>query len=118
MGKSPLVAHNAAFDKRFLVYEAEKAGKPFDVQMACSLLVSRRIYEEMPNYRLETLVQIHKLKVAGNFHRALADAEMTAYLWLKMKEDIAVKYKLKDVTFDFMHTFGKTPKAKLHKLLH
>lgn len=116
VGKTPLVAHNASFDKRFLAYEAEKAGKPFDVQMACSLLVSRRIYEEAPNFKLKTLVELHKLKVAGNFHRALADAEMTAYLWLKMKEDIGVKYNMKDVTFDFMHTFGKTPKAKLHTL--
>ncbi len=116
VGKSPLIAHNASFDKRFLAYEAEKAGKPFDVQMACSLLVSRRIYQEAANYKLQTLVEMHQLKVAGNFHRALADAEMTASLWLKMKEDIALKYKLKAVTFDFMHTFGKTPKSQLHKL--
>lgn len=116
VGKTPLVAHNASFDKRFLDYEAARAGKSFDVQMACSLLVSRRIYEEAPNFKLKTLVELHKLKVAGDFHRALADAEMTAYLWLRMKEDIALKYKLKDVSFDLMHKFGKTPKAGIHKL--
>lgn len=116
VGKSPLVAHNASFDKRFLEYEAAKAGKPFDVQMACSLLVSRRLYEESPNFKLQTLIELHKIKVSGKFHRALADAEMTAELWLRMKDDIALKYKHKDVTFELMHTFGKTPKNKLTKL--
>jgi DNA polymerase-3 subunit epsilon len=116
VGKTPLVAHNASFDRRFLEYEAHKAGKPFDVQMACSLLVSRRIYEEAPNFKLQTLVELHHLTVSGKFHRALADAEMTAHLWLKMKQDIQKIYNLREVTFDFMHTFGKTPKAKLHKL--
>ena len=115
--KNPLVAHNASFDRRFLEYEVEKAGKSLDVQIACSLLVSRRIYEEAPNFKLQTLVELHNLTVSGKYHRALADAEMTASLWLKMKQDIQKKYKLSEVTFEFMHTFGKTPKSKLHKLL-
>lgn len=117
VGKSPLVAHNASFDRRFLEYEVAKVGKTLDVQIACSLLVSRRIYEEAPNFKLQTLVELHNLNVSGKFHRALADAEMTASLWLKMKQDIQKKYKMTDVTFDFMHTFGKTPKSKLHKLI-
>lgn len=116
MGKTPLVAHNASFDKRFLDYEIAKTGKSFDVQMACSLLVARRIYEEAPNFKLQTLVELHQLP-AGKFHRALADAEMTANLWMKMREDVQSKFKVKDVTFDFMYTLGKTPKAKLHKLM-
>ena len=117
VGKTPLVAHNASFDKRFLDYEIAKTGNSFDVQMACSLLVARRIYEEAPNFKLQTLVELHKLDVSGKFHRALADAEMTAGLWIRMREDIQKKYKMPEVTFDFMYTFGKTPKSKLQKLL-
>lgn len=117
IGKNPLVAHNASFDRRFLEYEVAKAGKSLDVQIACSLLVSRRIYEEAPNFKLQTLVELHNLTVSGKYHRALADAEMTASLWLRMKQDIQKKYKLSEVTFDFMQTFSKTPKSKLHKLI-
>jgi DNA polymerase-3 subunit epsilon len=117
IGKTPLVAHNASFDKRFLDFEISRTGKSFDLPMACSLLVARRIYEKAPNFRLQTLVELHQLEVSGKFHRALADAEMTAGLWIRMREDIQKKYKMPEVTFDFMYTFGKTPKSKLLKLV-
>lgn len=117
IGSTPLVAHNASFDKRFLDYEIAQTGKSVEIQMACSLLVARRIYDSAPNFKLQTLVELHQLTVSGKFHRALADAEMTAGLWIKMREDIQEKYQMSDVTFDFMYTFGKTPKSKLHKIL-
>lgn len=117
IGKLPLVAHNASFDKRFLDYEIQKAGcNPIET-MACSLLVSRRIYDQTPNHKLQTLVEYKNIQVVGNFHRALADAEMTAHLWVKMKEDIEKKYKLDEATFDFMFRFGKTGKKALEKFV-
>lgn len=118
VGKLPLVAHNASFDKRFLDYEVEKAGRePVEV-MACSLLVSRRLYDQTANHKLQTLVEYKNIKVVGNFHRALADAEMTAHLWVKMKEDIEKKYKVDEATFDFMFRFGKTAKKGLEKFVN
>lgn len=117
IGNTPLVAHNASFDKRFLEYEAKAAGKPLDVQIACSLLVSRRIYEKAPNHKLETLIEWNALSTSGKFHRALADAEMTASLWMKMKTDIEDKYKLSNVNFEFMQKFGQTPKPKIEKFI-
>ncbi len=117
VGKLPLVAHNASFDKRFLDYEVSRAGcNPVEI-MACSLMVARRIYDQTANHKLKTLVEYKNIKVVGNFHRALADAEMTAHLWVKMKDDIEKKYKLDEATFDFMHRFGKTPKAGLAKFV-
>jgi DNA polymerase-3 subunit epsilon len=117
IGKEKLVAHNAAFDARFLNFELKKAGKPSVDDMCCSLRVSRRLYQSAPNHRLETLVQLHKIKLSGQFHRALADAEMTARLWAKMLGDIEEKYKIRGgVTFEFIQKFGTTPKAKIAKL--
>lgn len=117
VGKLPLVAHNASFDKRFLQYETEKAGcDPVEV-MACSLMVARRIYDQTANHKLQSLVAYKKIKVVGNFHRALADAEMTAHLWVKMKEDIEKKYKLNEATFEFMYKFGKAPKKGLESFV-
>jgi DNA polymerase-3 subunit epsilon len=116
IGKDPLVAHNASFDKRFLDFELRKAGKNAPERMACSLLVSRRIYDKVANYKLQTLVEFKKLNVNGAYHRALADAEVTALLWLQLQADLEKKFKV-PATYDFMHDFGKTPKAKLKKFV-
>lgn len=116
IGKDPLVAHNASFDKRFLDFELEKAGKKAPERMACSLLVSRRIYDKVANYKLQTLVEYKALNVSGSYHRALADAEVTALLWLQLSVDLEKKYKF-PASYDFMHGFGKTPKAKLEKFV-
>lgn len=116
IGIEPLVAHNASFDKRFLDFELEKAGKKTPERMACSLLVSRRIYDKVTNYKLQTLVEYKNLNVKGNYHRALADAEVTALLWLQLQVDLEKKYSV-PVSYDFMHGFGKTPKAKLEKFV-
>jgi DNA polymerase-3 subunit epsilon len=88
IGDSPLVAHNAAFDRRFLDAEFERIGRCRQQEFACSLLVARRVYPEAPNHKLATLVHYKQLPTDGQFHRALADAEMTAHLWLRMARDL------------------------------
>ncbi len=99
IGDSPLVAHNAAFDRRFLDAELALIGLRRQQDMACSLLVARRLYPEAPNHKLQTLVQYHDLPQNGTFHRALADAEMTAHLWRKMGYDISSTYGCGPVPF-------------------
>ena len=79
-----LVAHNASFDCRFLDAELQQINQTRTNEFACSMLASRRLYPDAPNHRLETLVNYKQLKTDGVHHRALADAEMTAYLWLNM----------------------------------
>lgn len=116
IGKDRLVAHNASFDKRFLDYEFGKIGKRPVEMIACSLLISRRLYQKVPNYRLQTLVEYKKIEVKGNYHRALADAEVTALLWLQIQADIENTYKV-NPSFEFMYQFGKTPKAKIEKFV-
>ena len=84
----PLVAHNASFDRRFLDSELQLIGKKRQQQFSCSLLVARRLYPDAPNHKLGTLVQYKNIPHNGTFHRALADAEMTAHLWLEMVEEM------------------------------
>ena len=117
MGKAPLVAHNASFDKRFLQYEFEKIGKTATTKIACSLLVGRRLYQDAPNHKLKTLVELNEIKISGDFHRALADAEMTAHLWMKMNQDLREKHKIRAADFDFMHSFCSVPKKDVLKYL-
>jgi DNA polymerase III subunit epsilon len=117
VGETPLIAHNAAFDKKFLDAELSLIGKKVTQPMACSLRVARRLYQDAKNHKLQTLIELKQIKVSGDFHRALADAEMTAQLWLKMSEDVKSKYKVPEVNFDFMRLLSQVPKKDLLKFM-
>lgn len=117
IGGHHLVAHNASFDSRFLDAEFERIKHERKNEFACSLLMSRRIYPEAPNHKLETLVRYKNLKTDGVHHRALADAEMTAHLWVKLLEDIKNKYQFNHVSFDVIQKLSKTPKNKVPEVM-
>ena len=117
IGDHHLVAHNASFDSRFLDAEFERIKHKRMNEFACSLLISRRIYPEAPNHKLETLVRFKNLKTDGVHHRALADAEMTAHLWVSLVDDIKEKYNMRLVTFDIIQKISKTPIAKISELM-
>ena len=112
-----LVAHNASFDARFLDEELKRIHHTRTNAFACSMLASRRLYPDAPNHRLETLVTYKKLKTDGVHHRALADAEMTAHLWLRMIEDIKSTFGMREVSFKLMQQLAKVPVKKLHEFL-
>lgn len=113
IGDSPLVAHNAAFDRRFLDAELALIGLRRRQEMACSLLAARRLYPEAPNHKLQTLVDYHDLPQNGTFHRALADAEMTAHLWRKMGYDISSTYCCGPVPFNVLQGLTKVGKKQV-----
>lgn len=113
LGDCPAVAHNASFDRRFLEAEFGRIGQPCRSDFGCSMLTARRIYPDAPNHKLETLVRYKNLKTDGTFHRALADAEMTAYLWLRMCADLQHEYHLVQVPFALMQGLMKTPKGRV-----
>jgi DNA polymerase-3 subunit epsilon len=116
IGQHALVAHNASFDMRFLDAEFSRIKIVRKNEYACSLLTSRRIYQNAPNYKLETLVKYKNLKTDGIHHRALADAEMTAHLWIRMMEDIKNDFKINEIPFSLVQKISKTPKHKIQNL--
>lgn len=115
---SDMVAHNASFDSRFLFAEMKRIRRTCSGDFACSMLASRRLYQDAPNHKLGTLVAFHHLPNDGTFHRALADAEMTAHLWLKMLTDLAEDYSLEKIPFSLMQEIGRTPKAGINTFLN
>ncbi|TRX57052.1 PolC-type DNA polymerase III [Thalassomonas sp. M1454] len=117
IGDDNLLAHNASFDKKFLDAEFTRINRSYKGSFACSLLVSRRVYQDAPNHRLGTLVDYKNLSSEGNFHRALFDSQMTAKLWLKILEDLGEQYQLYDIPFAFITKLAKTPKNAVPKLL-
>jgi DNA polymerase-3 subunit epsilon len=108
-----LVAHNASFDERFLRAEFKRIKKYFSAGIACSLLAARRIFQQAPNHQLATLAAYKNLPSEGIYHRALADAEVTAHLWLSLLEELQAQQGLQSVSFGFMHQLTKTPKHQL-----
>ena len=117
IGNDNLVAHNASFDKRFLEAELDYIGLRYQGNVACSMLVARRIYPQAPNHKLGTLVAYRDLQAEEVFHRALADSEMTARLWLQMIEDICTSYQLPTLAFATMQGLSRTSKNKVHAFL-
>jgi len=111
IGETPLVAHNASFDRRFLDAELERLRLARSQEMACSMLVARRVYPDAPGHSLEALVRHKRLPTDGVHHRALADAEMTGHLWLRMIADLQAEYRLNAVPFALLQRLSKVSKA-------
>ncbi|MEH6628078.1 MAG: 3'-5' exonuclease [Motiliproteus sp.] len=118
IGDFNLVAHNASFDRRFLESELQRIGLNGRGDFVCSMLAARRLYPEAPNHKLGTLVNYKQLPTDGVYHRALADAEMTAHLWLRMLSDMEQDFGLQQVPFSLMQKLTRTPKGAVPALLH
>lgn len=88
VGQAPLVAHNAAFDRRFWQAELAHAGLAAPQPFICTLLLARRLYPQAPSHQLGALVDYHGLPRTGQAHRALADAEMAAALLARIEHDL------------------------------
>ncbi|MBU2865146.1 3'-5' exonuclease [Reinekea forsetii] len=117
IGNSNLLAHNASFDKRFLDAEMNLIGHQYSGEFVCSLLVSRRIFQEAPNHKLGTLVKYCNIESTGAYHRALYDSEMTAKLWLCIIKEICSTYNIDELPFSVVQMLCKTPKKSIEKYL-
>ena len=117
LGEYPLVAHNAAFDQRFLDAECARLGHPRGQPMACSLLLARRVYPEAPGHSLEALVRYKRLTTSGVHHRALADAEMTAHLWLALLHDLKREHALRQLPFELLLQLITLPRKNVPAFL-
>jgi len=88
VGNSTLVAHNADFDISFLGYQYSRIGQGLRNRHICTLKMSRKLYPQLPDYRLETVAK-HVLGIEidkSRRHRALDDARLTAKIWIEMRK--------------------------------
>ena len=102
VGGAPMVAHNAAFDRKFWMAELERVDVDARNAFACTMLVSRRLYPQAPNHRLGSLVDYHRLPRFGQAHRAMADAEMAAALLGQIRQDMRSRYGLDDAGHELL----------------
>lgn len=80
---SVLVAHNAAFDMRFLELQEEKTGLRFTNPVLDTLLLSSIIHPNQDSHSLEGLAERLNVTIVGR-HTALGDAIVTGEVLVKM----------------------------------
>ncbi|HEV2761420.1 MAG TPA: exonuclease domain-containing protein [Pyrinomonadaceae bacterium] len=89
-GSAVLVAHNAAFDVRFINHEVARVypGRRMANPHLCTVSLSRRVVPDLPNYRLATLAEHFAVPFHAP-HRAPSDARATAAVFLFLLERLS-----------------------------
>ena len=84
-----LVAHNAAFDMRFLQLKEASTGLKFDQPVLDTLLLSAVIHPNQESHRLEAIAE--RMGCIIGRHTALGDAIVTGEVFLKIIPLLAEK---------------------------
>lgn len=88
------VGHNAIFDYSFLSQEMQRYNKNFFYPRLCTVLLGRKLLPQLANAHLDAISDYYNIKIKQR-HRALPDAEATAYILNEFIHIAKEKYNAK-----------------------
>jgi DNA polymerase-3 subunit epsilon len=118
IGDDYLAAHNASFDEKFLLAEAQQLGlMPRHRGVICSVKLARRLAPGLESYSLGPLAMRLGIRFKGKAHRAEADAEVAAHLLLKLSDNLLSKHALEEVDPELLVQINRLNAAKVSRFL-
>jgi DNA polymerase-3 subunit epsilon len=118
IGDDFLAAHNASFDEKFLLAEAQRLGLTARHQgLICSVKLARRILPGMASYSLGPLAAQLGLRFKGKAHRAEADAEVAANLFLHIESYLREKHQIFEAHPELYGKINRLSAAKVSGFL-
>lgn len=90
VGGAVLVAHNAAFDLKFLKMKQKAAGVRFDTPVLDTMVLSRQLQGEDGTHSLDGIAASLGVEVVDR-HSALGDSLVTAAIFLKFLDALAAQ---------------------------
>jgi DNA polymerase III subunit epsilon len=116
VGDELIVAHNSSFDSRFYKTEMNRIQIYPKNDFLCSLLLARRIYQNLDSHKLGVLC--HYLGVTNKAsHRALGDAEATFKVFNAICKKIKISSGRNQIDYKYLKKLSETPKKKVATLL-
>jgi DNA polymerase-3 subunit epsilon len=77
----PIIAHNAAFDKRFLMAELDRVSLSIKNSFLCTMKLAKKLIPEAGSYKLVDIAKHVGVRANGrSAHQALSDIKVTAKL--------------------------------------
>jgi len=119
IGDSVMGGHNFSFDNSFLKKEFTYCGREYPKNpQICTLRIARRMLPELKSKSLGNVAHHFRLK-NPNAHRALADAAVTARIFIKMAKDLAEKHGITTVgeLLNYQYVPQPKPTVKIRKKL-
>ncbi|MBE6563896.1 MAG: PolC-type DNA polymerase III [Ruminococcaceae bacterium] len=88
IGNDILVAHNANFDVGFIRKACEDHRLPFENTYIDTVVMSRYVNPDLKRHKLDVIAKYYQFE-EFNHHRAIADAEMLAKIFVRMGEKLS-----------------------------
>lgn len=85
IGDSPIVAHNAAFERSCINACGDSFGTNTNYRYICTYKNSKKIFTELKSYKLNNICESYNIPLK-NHHNALEDAEACAKILIKLLE--------------------------------
>ena len=119
IGKRQIMAHNASFDKKFLLAEMSRVDLVVRNPFLCTLKLSRRLIHDSCSYSLGNLAGYLGLDTddIGQMHRALDDVKVTFQLWKYLQNVVVRKSGLLEHNLKIYHEISRRTKKKVEEFL-